>query len=167
MCGFYFGTTFPLIPQTTGYHGSFYDTLTQSAPNNTPTAMKYRSTALSNGVTIQNNDEILFAHSGVYNIQFSAQLDRTDGSGEAIIDIWMRKNGVDVPYSDSKITLTANANKAKLVAAWNFLESVTAGNIFQIMWATTDTRVKLVAFPEDLIIPHPAVPSIILTVTQV
>lgn len=167
MCCFYFGTTYPLIPQATGYYGSFYDTQTQSAPNNTPTAMKYRSTALSNGVTIQNESEILFAHSGVYNIQFSAQIDRTEGSGDAVIDIWLRKNGFDMPYSDSKITLTANANKAKIVAAWNFVESILAGNIIELMWSTTDTRIKLVAFPEDLIIPHPAAPSIILTITQV
>jgi hypothetical protein len=149
-------------------YGSFYDTTTQTAlGNNTPTPIQYNSTYIVNGVSIVNNSEITVSNSGLYNIQFSAQIDRVAGSGLVTIDIWFRKNGIDIANSATKITLSGGANQAKVVASWNFFVELNAGDNVQLIWNTPTTNIKLVALPEDLIIPHPEVPSVILTVNKI
>jgi hypothetical protein len=159
----------PLNPITmTPAYGSFYDTTTQTAlGNDTPTPIKYNMTDFSVGVSIQNNSEITVVESGYYNIQFSAQLDRVSGSGLAFIDIWLRVNGQDVPYSNTKVTMTGNANQSKIVAAWNFLVNLTAGSYAELMWNTPTTNIKIVAEPANLVIPYPEIPSVILTVIKI
>jgi hypothetical protein len=149
-------------------YGSFYDTTTQTAlGNNTPTPIQYNSTYIVNGVSIVNNSEITVSNSGLYNIQFSAQIDRVSGSGVVTIDIWFRKNGLDIANSATKITLSGGANQAKVVASWNFFVELNAGDNVELIWNTPTTNIKLVALPEDLIIPHPEVPSVILTVNKI
>lgn len=114
--------------------------------------------------------KITVNRAGVYNIAFSAQLDRVDGSGNADINIWVRKNGetsaYDVPRTDTKITMTGNANASKTVAAWNFVFSANAGDYFQLMWSPTDHNIHIVA-AAAVTTPgseRPAIPSVILTV---
>jgi hypothetical protein len=158
----------PTIPYVTGVYGSFYDTTTQTAlGNDTPTPMKYNSTDIENGVSIVDDSKITVSQSGVYNLQFSAQVDRVAGNGVVVIDIWLRKNGLDVANSDTKVTLSGNANQAKIVASWNFFVELNAGQNVELMWNTPTTNIKLVALPEDLIIPHPEVPSVILTMNKI
>jgi len=51
------------------------------------------------------------------------------------------------------------------VPSWNYVLTVNAGDYLQLMWAVTDTHIRLLSAPASA--PHPAIPSIILTVTQV
>jgi hypothetical protein len=61
------------------------------------------------GVTITNGNQINFAYTGLYNIQYSVQFVNTDtGTGNDNVDIWIRKNGVDVPYSNSIFNIPNN-----------------------------------------------------------
>jgi hypothetical protein len=70
-------------PFKTSY-GSFYDSSTQTTAGLTQELMKFGLTALSSGITIVNDvsgdpTEITFSSTGIYNIQFSAQLKKTGG----------------------------------------------------------------------------------------
>jgi hypothetical protein len=151
------------------YYGSFYDTTTQTCVSGAIAYMKYNTTVLSAGVSIQNDlggkpTQILIANAGVYNIQFSAQLNRTTGGADAQVDIWLRKNGVDIPFSATSITMKANAKN--VVAAWNFFETVTAGQYLEIAWTQNDA-VDIIQYPINLTVPFPAIPSVILTVNKI
>ena len=74
------GKTEPISNYLTKF-GSFYDTTTQTALElDTPTPMKFNTTDISNGVSIQDDTKIVVENNGYYNIQFSAQLDRVSGS---------------------------------------------------------------------------------------
>ena len=154
-----------------GYYGAFQDNTTQTATTiNTPYAMKFGITDLSNGITIvsdgSNLTRITIANTGIYNIQFSAQFDRTN-SGTDAVDIWLRKNGVDVPGSGGKIILTGGAAASAILAAWNYVLDIVAGDYYQLMWSTPDTHVRLLYEPAQTIpFAHPIIPSTILTVTQ-
>ena len=149
-------------------YGSFYDTTTQIAlGNNTPTPMTYNTTDFSNGISIVNNSRISVSQSGIYNIQFSAQLDRVSGSGVVAIDIWLRKNGQNVANTNTKVTMTGNSNQSKIVASWNFFVSLNAGEYAELYWNTPTTNIVLLYEAENLIIPHPATPSIILTAVKI
>jgi hypothetical protein len=154
-----------------GYYGAFQDNTIQTATTiNTPYAMKFGITDLSNGITIvsdgSNLTRITIANTGIYNIQFSAQFDRTN-SGTDAVDIWLRKNGVDVPGSGGRIILTGGAAASETLAAWNYVLDIVAGDYYQLMWSTPDTHVRLLSEPAQTIpFAHPIIPSTILTVTQ-
>lgn len=144
-------------------YGSFYDTTDQvAALINTAYAFTYNATDLSQGVYIGSpTSRVYVDRPNVYNIQFSAEFINTSG-GTANAWIWLRKNGTDVANSAS--TVRVQRNNTELVAAWNFLLQMNAGDYFELMWEVNDTALSLHADPATAI--HPAIPSIILTVTD-
>jgi len=157
-------------PTPLGYYGAFQDSTTQSAAAiNTAYSVKLNTTDLSNNVTVVNDGggnptRVTLANAGIYNIQFSLQLEKTGGSGNMIADVWIRKNGVDIPSTTGKVVLTGSANASPVIAAWNYVLDLSAGDYIQLMWATSNTNVEIVASAAAS--PHPAIPSAILTVTQ-
>jgi hypothetical protein len=143
--------------------GSFYDTTTQTAAAiNTAYAMTFNTTDLSFGVTRGSpTSRIYVDRPNVYNIQFSAQLDKTAG-GVGLVWIWLRKNGVNVPDSGGQIRI--QGNNGETMAAWNYLTQLNAGDYIEIMWEVDDTTVQILYDPATAV--HPAVPSVILTVSD-
>jgi hypothetical protein len=144
-------------------YGSFYDTTDQTAAViNTAYAMTFNTTDLSFGVTRGSpTSRIYVDRPNVYNIQFSAQFINT-GGGAHRAWVWLRKNGTNVP--DSATVLRFQGNNTEDVAAWNFLLQMNAGDYFELMWEVDNTGVSLHADPATAI--HPAIPSIILSVTD-
>lgn len=155
----------PVNPYLKNY-GSFYSTQTQTVAIDGIAAMTYNVTDLSYGVTIQNNSKITVNKDGIYNVQFSAQIERASGGGGSshLVHIWLRKNGIDVPNTTTKITTISN-NKY-LVAAWNFFISLNANEYCEIMWSQDD-NIQLVYEAQNTVIPYPETPSVILTVNQI
>jgi hypothetical protein len=152
----------------TGSYGSFYDTTTQTNPvANVPRSMSFDSTDITNGVSISGsispfNTYIKTENAGIYNIQFSAQVDKTDGGTDDVV-IWLRKNGIDL--TDTATTLTLPTNNSKVVAAWNWFVTSAAGDYYQIIWLSADTDLRLLA--EPISGTHPGIPSVILTANRV
>jgi hypothetical protein len=144
-------------------YGSFYDTTTQTAAViNTAYGMTFNTTDLSFGVTVGSpTSRIYIDRPNVYNVQFSAQVDKTAG-GVGLVWIWLRKNGVNVPDSSGQIRI--QGNNAELVVGWNYIIELNAGDYIELMWEVDDTSVILLADPASAV--HPSVPSIILTVTD-
>ncbi len=70
-------------------YGSFYDTTTQSIVSTTAAyAMAFNTTVVARDVSIVSNSRLTFAAAGIYNIQFSAQLENSD-TVEHDADIWL------------------------------------------------------------------------------
>lgn len=155
----------------TSYYGSFYDTTTQSVTSGTIAAMEFNSvdSSCTNGFTIANNGSgrptrITAANTGVYNLQFSAQLSRLVGGTSKQIDIWIRKNSTDI--ADTATGITMQANDGKIVAAWNFFVQMNAGQYVEIMWTQNDDIQILYEGP-NLTVPFPAIPSVIATINKI
>ena len=152
----------------TGSYGSFYDTTTQTNPvANVPRSMSFDSTDITNGVSISGstnpfNTYVKTENAGVYNIQFSAQLDKTDSGTDEVI-IWLRKNGIDL--TDTATTITLIGNNGKQVAAWNWFVTSAANDYYQVIWIAADTNIRLLA--EPISGTHPGIPSVILTANRV
>ena len=144
-------------------YGSFYDTTDQTAAAiNTAYGMTFNTNDLSFGVTRGSpTSRIYVDRSNIYNIQFSAQFINT-GGGAHRVWIWLRKNGTDIAQSSTVIRI--EGNNTENVAAWNFLLQMNAGDYFELMWEVDNTNVSLHADPATAV--HPAIPSIILTVTD-
>jgi hypothetical protein len=144
-------------------YGAFHSTATQTAAAiNTAYGMTLNATDISFGVyTGTPTSRVYVDTEGYYNFQFSCQLGKTSG-GLGIIYIWPRINGVDIPASATKIRI--QGNNAETVAAWNFVLAVNAGDYFELMWSTDDTTCQIFASAASS--PVPAIPSVILTVTD-
>jgi len=145
-------------------HASYFDTTTQTNPvADAVNLFTYNSVVSEFGITRGSPaSKIYVADTAVYNFQFSAQLDKTGGSASAVY-IWPRINGVNLPDSATKIVIDGPNNE--IVAAWNFVLVVEAGDYFELAWQAADT---------DVVIPYvaatgniPAIPSILLTVVWV
>jgi hypothetical protein len=118
----------------------------------------------TNGVSIISNSQITVTNSGVYNIQFSAQItDTTQGVTENYVYIWFRTNGVDIPESNTRVTVDNQDNF--VVASWNYMLELNASDNIQIMWYAEDPGFTLAAV--DNITGFPNIPSVIVTVQQV
>ena len=144
-------------------YGSFYDTTDQTAAViNTAYAMTFNATDITYGVTRGTpTSRIYVDRSNIYNIQFSAQFINT-GGGAHRVWVWLRKNGTDVTNSATVVRI--QGNNSEDVAAWNFLLQMNAGDYFELMWEVDNTNISLHADAATAV--HPAVPSVILTVTD-
>ena len=144
-------------------YGSFYDTTIQTAAAiNTAYAMTFNTVGISNGVTRGSPSSRIYVDTkNVYNVQFSAQLDNTSG-GNHLIFIWLRVNGVDVADSAGQIRL--KGSDGELVVSWNYIYQFNANDYLELMWSTNDTSVQITS--SGAVAPVPAIPSVILTVTD-
>ena len=147
------------------YYGSFYSTVDQtSAGANQVNKMTFNNTDLSYGVSIVSSSRITIANAGIYNLQFSAQLDKTD-SGDDVVDIWFAKNGNNIANSNTQTTLIGN--NGKHVASWNFFVNAAAGDYYEICWTSADAGVFLNYVTAQSTPTRPAIPSVILTVNKI
>jgi hypothetical protein len=154
-----FGRSVPIL-----HYGAFSDTTLQAAASiNTAYGMTFNTTDSSNGISIGSpSSRLVVANQGVYNVQFSAQLDKTSG-GTGNIYIWLRKNGTNVANTASTVAIQGTA--ARTVAAWNFIIQLEPTHYVELMWATDDTSVRILAASATSV--WPAIPSVICTLTQV
>lgn len=149
-----------------GNWGAFWSTVTQTnAVANTAQAMTLNATDVdSNGVSLVDGSKLTVLNAGVYNIQFSAQFDKTD-AGADFADIWLRKNGSNVSYTNTRIQLMDN--DGKMVPAWNFVLELNANDYVEIYWSSPDTAIRILAEAAQSNPTRPAIPSVIVTVTQI
>ena len=145
-------------------HASYFDTTTQTNPvANAVNLFTYNSVETEFQVTRGTPTSKIYVNdTGIYNFQFSAQLDKT-GGGKASIWIWPRINGVNVPDSATKIVIQGSTDE--VVPAWNFLLVMKAGDYFELAWQSNDTDVIVLA--EAAASNYPGIPSIILTATWI
>lgn len=150
--------------------GSFYDTTDQVAASTTVAyPITFNSTAVSNGVTISNSSELHFTYAGYYNIQFSIQLSNNDNATQDI-DIWFRKNGVNIADSNSRFGLAPRKSAGDpyhVIAALNFIVDVTPNDYIQLYWRTSNTSTYIEHYTAPSSPTRPAIPSVIVTATFV
>jgi len=146
--------------------GSFTSNATQTNSNvGNAVYMTLNNDEGSNGVSIVSSSQITVARPGRYNIQFSAQMEKTDAGTDAV-EIWLTKNGSSVANSATRLQIQGTNEKD--VAAWNWVDNATTANTYyQIAWASTDANMQLVAIGSGSTLSGVAVPSLIVTVVPV
>jgi hypothetical protein len=146
---------------TPSYYGSFYDTTTQTlSANNTPTVITLNTTAENNEITIDSTykSRIKFNYAGTYNVQFSAQV---SNNGTSTTNFWLRKNGVDVTWSNGEVT-TSNQNH-HVLPSWNYVLTLAANDYLEFVWMSNDYANTLEAQAATLSPASPGVASMIVT----
>jgi hypothetical protein len=149
-------------------YGQFSDTTTQSGSANTAYSMKFNTTDTAHEVSIVDGTKIKVDNTGLYNLQFSAQLDNSANTNE-LVDIWFAITGSNVANSNTQLAINkAQAgNFGKSVAAWNILLPLSASNYVEIKWSATNSTITLSSIGTQTNPNRPAVPSVIATMTQV
>ena len=158
------GTQVPL--NITPTYGQFWSNLLQTvASANTEYKFLFNNSGPNSNVVLgtgASNSRIIINQTGLYNIQFSAQVDKT-GGGTSSAYIWFKKNGTAVTDSSGFITLDA---AIQTVESWNILANVTtAGDYYEIAYASSSTNFSFPTIAGNNIVGYPASPSIIVTVT--
>ena len=147
-------------------YGAFQDSTDQTASSTTAAyAVTFDTTDFSHGISVVSNSRITAKSYGIYNAQFSLQIVNTDSQIHDI-DIWFRKNGTNIPNSNSQFSIPNSHGgiDGHLIAALNFWVELNANDYFELMWSVTNTAVSIQQIPAQTSPTRPATPSAILTV---
>jgi hypothetical protein len=150
-------------------YGSFYDVQTQALTQQQestgfPVLIRSIDTDATKGFTVIDNSKMKAANAGVYNFAFSFQFRNTGGGGSGTtVEIWLRKNGTNVPDTNTRVTV--NTNSPYVVSAWNFFQKLNSNDYVELYWATDNHHIEMVHNTGAM--GGPAIPSAIITVNQV
>jgi hypothetical protein len=142
---------------------SFANTTTQtlSSPN-TATAITFNTTVHSRGIGLQSSSQIHPGVAGAFYLSLVAEMDKT-GGGNALVWIWLRKNGADVPNAAFKWRVNGSGSATVFSAAATVVVGQT--DYLEVMWASDTTSATLEATASTAY--SPAGPSALLSITQV
>lgn len=138
----YFNYLSSAVNSATPY-GQFYDTTSQTNPvASAVNLISINSTSLSYQTSVNSKTKLYVNSAGVYNVQFSVQLQRSGSGSASDVYLWLLQNGKTVPASASYDTL-ASGSGAKLITGRNYLIAMNAGDYIQLAWASADTGILI------------------------
>jgi len=172
------GATGPTGPGVTPAYGAFSSSTTQQpTPASTVIPVTYNNTdTASAGVSLVGatpTASMLLAAGGVYNMQWSAQIAKTD-AGTDIIDVWPQTAAftagacgtyADVVRSDSTTTLGAAGDRQIMTV--NYLLTVPSNTCIRLVMSSLNVGFQLLATGVQAGPTRPAIPSIIMTVWRI
>jgi hypothetical protein len=164
--------TSPTGAGTTKYYGSFSslsDQFQTIISNNLP--ILFDTTDLSNGISLNNPSEVIFAHDGTYNMTFSIQFVNTSVSIHDV-NVFFKKNGTIVDNSNSVLSIpnSHGGTDGHTILCVNFMFEMLAGETLALWWNVNNIAVSIQTIPLNPIPPAgytPASPSVIWTIQQI
>jgi hypothetical protein len=150
-------------------YGAFSDFTDQTTTVNTATLMALSVTDFSNEVSLQTGSKITVANAGVYNLQFSAQLQNLDNAPQDVF-IWLKQNGTDITGSTGLVGLPARKSAGVPfhdIKGWNYYLSMNANDYVQIYWSTTNVDVTVQTYPASGTPTKPSTASVVVTLSFV
>lgn len=154
---------------TNPIYGSFWSNTTQTTANaNVVQLITFNNTDGHNSIVLGNgasNSRMIINHAGIYNVQFSVQIDKTTSQLDSVY-IWLRQNGADLANSAGYFSI---AQHAATVQSWNFvINAANVGDYVELAFATSDTTISFPAYPaQSTPFVMPAIPSVIATIVSV
>jgi len=151
----------PIVPPVPR-RAMFASSVNQTAVVSTATAVTFDVTNFTNGIGLVSSSQITPGQAGDYLVNFRVQLDKLSG-GDGPAWVWLRKNGVDV--ANTTLHWHVKGNDAEVAISTSILIQLGQTDYLQLMWATTDVNVILLAPPATAY--SPAGPSALLNIIQV
>jgi hypothetical protein len=149
-------------------YGAFSDFTSQSTTANTATLLTLSTTDFSNAVSI-NNSKITVENAGIYNLQFSVQVQNLDNAPQDMY-IWLKQNGTDIVGSTGVIGLPARKNPgdpAHDIKGWNYFLSMNANDYVQIYWSPTIATFTIPTYAASGTPTKPSTASVVATLSFV
>jgi len=172
-------STFGNLLDTTGGkyinfpYGAFSSNQSQTATANTATLMTLNTTDFSNGVSITSS-KITVANAGIYNLQFSVQLESTSNAPQDVY-IWLRQGNdggtsADITGSTGLVGMPARKDPADPfhdIKGWNYFVSMAENDYIQIYWSTTSANVSIQFYAASASPTKPSTQSVVATLSFV
>jgi len=154
-------------------YGAFSSDQDQTTTANTTTLMTLNTTDFSNGVSISSS-KITVANSGIYNLQFSVQLESSDVAPQDVF-IWLRQgndggSSADITGSAGKIGVSARKSAGDPfhgIYGWNYFISMQVNDYVQIYWSTSSANVTIQYYPASGSPTKPSTQSVVATLSFV
>jgi hypothetical protein len=150
-------------------YGAFSDFTSQTATVNTATLMALNTTDFANSVSLQTGSKMTVVNAGIYNLQFSAQLQNLDNAPQDVF-IWLKQNGTDIVGSTGKVGMPARKSAGVPfhdIKGWNYFLSMNAGDYIQIYWSTTNASVTIETYAASGTPTKPSTASVVATLSFV
>jgi hypothetical protein len=142
----------------------FYSTVTQTNPiASAVNIVTFNNAAINVGITLVGGSQITVSRTANYVFAFTIQVDKTDG-GDDLIDIWLVRNGINYPDTNSQSVVTGTAGV--LSVSPNYTLALNAGDNIQIAWQSLDTAMRLLTVPAQVLPVRPVTPSVRCTIIQ-
>lgn len=149
-------------------YGAFSSDQSQTTTANTATLMTLNTTDFANGVSIASS-KITVAAAGIYNLQFSAQIQNLDNAPQDVF-IWLKQNGTDIVGSTGKVGISARKSvgvPSHDIEGWNYFVSMAANDYIEIYWSTTIATVTIEYYPASGTPTKPSTQSVVATMSFV
>jgi hypothetical protein len=149
-------------------YGAFSSFVDQTTTANTATLMTLDTTDFANTVSIDTS-KITVTKPGIYNLQFSAQLQNLDNAPQDVF-IWLKQNGTDIVGSTGKVGMPARKNPGDPfhdIKGWNYFLSMNAGDYVEIYWSTTNANVTIETYAASGTPTKPSTASVVATLSFV
>jgi hypothetical protein len=133
--------------------------------------LTFNQPVITQGVRVENTDEIWFEKSGQYLVTFSLQVSNRSNAVQEF-EVWAGYNGTNYPLSNTRFDIPAR----KSVSIWSHIVPVITGiftvanpqtEYLTIKWWASSTDVFLEHYPAGTSPTRPEIPSVILTVNFV
>ena len=150
-------------------YGAFSDFTDQTTTVNTATLMTLDTTDFSNGVSVVSNSKITVEYAGIYNLQFSVQLQNLDNAPQDVF-IWLKQNDADITGSTGLVGMPARKSAGVPfhdIKGWNYFLSMNAGDYVQIYWSTTNVDVTIQTYAASGSPTKPSTASVVATLSFV
>jgi len=146
--------------------GSYSSTATQpAAAASAATTLTFNTTEKQFNTSLVAATRVYALATGTYRFDYSIQFDNADVLVQSA-NIWIAKNGTAVPRSASTIALGATTAAAhKQLPFCSYTLDLNAGDYLEVIFNASSTNVRALAAVAAA--PVPAIPSIIVNLTQV
>lgn len=145
-------------------YGTFTSMKTQTvASTSAAYAMDFNTTEDSYMITKIGDTNFRVSDDGDYIVNISiVAISSTAGKK---VNVWFRKNGADVPRSNTPYTFKS-VNGIAIISV-PFIIDLTSSDVFSVMYSADSTDVSLPAYPETTSPPAPSTPSSIMTISKI
>jgi hypothetical protein len=130
--------------------------------------LTYNQPVITQGIRVENTDEIWFEQPGQYLVTFTLQVSNRSNAVQEF-EVWAAYNGTNYPLSNTRFDIAARKDSstwAHIVPAITGIFTVTnpATEYLTIRWWASSTDVFLEHYPVNTSPTRPAIPSVIMTV---
>ena len=150
-------------------YGAFSSYTTQTATANTATLLTLSNTDFSNAVSLETGSKITVENAGIYNLQFSVQVQNLDNAPQDMY-IWLKQNGTNIVGSTGVLGLPARKNPGDPshdIKGWNYFLSMNANDYVQIYWSPTIATFNIPTYAASGTPTKPSTASVVATLSFV
>ena len=140
-----------------------YNTTITPPAANTPYVFPIGTADFASTASVGSTSRIILGAAGMYNLQFSVQVNNADNGNEHNAYIWLKKNGTDVANSTGRITIVKGGGQ---ILGWNFvIDSANTTDYYEIGYAVDSTQLTFPAYSSTAFCPGTAM--LVTTITPV